>query len=460
MTARFVFGAVFFAAVFFLGVAPAFAQETMQEQRARLEQELLQIEKDIRDKKGVLQEKQKERTTLERDVAILNTKISQAQLSIKHTDLSIKKLRGEITDKEEAIDILSERLERAKRSLGQILRRTNEVDETSFVELTLGGTISDLLDDIDNFNVIQRELDVAFEEIALLKGDLSERKRTLEEREVEETTLRKIQVLEKQEVEKDKKERNQILEVTKGQEKEYQKVIAERERSAAEIRGALFGLRDSAAISFGVAYEYAKQASGMTGVRAALILAILTQESNLGENVGSCYVKDLQTGHGVGKNTGTVYQRVMFNHLTSPPTKRPSDTIPFQEITNALGISWSNTPVSCPIGGTGYYVGRGFGGAMGPSQFIPSTWMLYKDRLSGLTGESFPDPWNPRTAIFATGLLMKDNGADGGTRASERTAACRYFSGGKCSTNSIAAYGDGVMKLVERIQGEIDILNR
>jgi len=441
MTALFVLSALFISALW--AVLPISASaETLEEQRARLERELADIEADIQAKRGVLVDKQRERTTLERDVAILNAKIDAAQLSIKRTDISIKKLRTEISSKEEAIETLNEKIDRSHASLAQLIRRTHQVDETTLVEITLGGTMSDVLDDIDHFSVIQRDLEVAFEEMALLKDDLSERKKTLEERENEEEDLRKIQVLEKQSVERNQKEKKQVLEVTKGQEKEYQKVIAEREKTAAEIRGALFGLRDSAAIEFGTAYEYAKQASAGTGVRPALVLAILTQESNLGQNVGSCYVKDLETGSGVGKNTGRVFTKVM---------KAPRDTAPFKEITDALGISWLVTPVSCPQA-------SGYGGAMGPSQFIPSTWMLYRDKLASLTGTDVPDPWNPRTAIFATALLMKDNGADGGTRTAERRAALRYFAGGNWNKPANAFYGDSVMELVDRIQREIDIL--
>ena len=45
--------------------------ETPEERRARLERELAEIEKDIVEKRGVLSEKQKERQSLERDIAVL-----------------------------------------------------------------------------------------------------------------------------------------------------------------------------------------------------------------------------------------------------------------------------------------------------------------------------------------------------------------------------------------------------
>jgi len=54
-----------------ISTAPFFVSaETMEERRLRLESELAVIEQDIVEKRGVLSEKQAERTSLERDMAI------------------------------------------------------------------------------------------------------------------------------------------------------------------------------------------------------------------------------------------------------------------------------------------------------------------------------------------------------------------------------------------------------
>lgn len=420
---------VFFIAasvLFSSGVFSHTLGETLEGRRARLENQLAEIERDISEKRGVLSEKQKERTSLERDIAILDDEIAVAQQQIKHRDLTISKLRDDISVKKTAIGSVDKKVSRSEQSLAQLIRRTREIDDTSFAEILLSGSLSELFQDIDNFELLQKELDQSFDEMAALRADLSQRKEVLEDKQGEEEQLRRIQILEKQAIEKREKEKQQILTVTKGQEKAYQELIAERERQAAVIRSALFELRDTKAISFGNAYQFAKEASEKTGVRPALVLAILREETNLGENIG--------TGN---------WKRDMH------PTR---DQPVFEQITRELGLD----PNSMSVSKKPSY---GWGGAMGPAQFIPSTWIQYKDRIARATGENPPNPWTPRTAIFASSILMADNGADSGTREAERLAALRYFAGWtNAKKAAYAFYGDDVMDFADEYQKDINIL--
>src|SRR3990167_4022938 len=91
--------------------------ETMEERRIRLEQELAVIEKDIVEKRGVLSEKQKERTSLERDIAILDNQIAIAHQQIKHRDITLSKIRDDIGNKQVAIPELDKKVGRSAASL-------------------------------------------------------------------------------------------------------------------------------------------------------------------------------------------------------------------------------------------------------------------------------------------------------------------------------------------------------
>jgi len=409
----------------------AYAQDaggTVDSRRAQLEAELAQIEAEIGLQKGVLDNKQRERVSLERDVAILSAKIDKAKLSIKARNLSIQGLQADIKDKEATIGSLSKKIDREKESLAQFMRKINEIDSYSLAEIVLANQdISDFFVDLDSFDSIKLALRDSFIEIEDARVETESEKTSLESKIEEETDLRKIQELEKKRTEEQEAEKSQIVKVTKGVEAEYQKVIKAKEKSAASIRAELFTLRGSAAIPFEKALGYAQVVSQKTGVRAAVILGIIAEESNLGENVG--------TGN------------------WKVDMKNPRDTVPFEEITARLGLN----PDLMPVSKKPWY---GYGGAMGPAQFIPSTWIQYEARIGNATGHNPPNPWDPQDAFMATGLLMMDNGADKGTRAAERLAALRYLAGWTNATKSAYAfYGDDVMELADKYQNLINILN-
>lgn len=457
-------GTIFWIGVALLSVASVSVvyAETDAQRRAKLEAELLIIERDIKVQQVLLNTKSGERRSLERDVAVLDAEINQAQLAIRRRNLTIVQILSDVKDKTQAVRALDEKMAREKASLSKLIRKTNEIDELSFAEMILGSNdLSAIFSDIDSFEVVKISLSNSFEVIADTRNSIESQKTGLQEEQIKEQELRQLQVLEKRQVEDRKDEKGVILTTTKGQEKVYQKLIKDKEKSAAEIRSTLFALRGSAAIPFGDAYDFAKKAGASVGVRPALILAILKQESELGENVGSC--------NRPGDPPGKAWNRIMPGPLhyanyvangkscrgaDSPCSWRDDQSI-FKEITTKLGLDYRATPLSCPIGGN---IG-GWGGAMGPSQFIPSTWKSYEKKIASIVGVSIANPWEPEHAITGTALLMADNGADKGTRAAEKLAALRYFAGwGNANKPSYSFYGNSVMRLVDEFEDLIAVL--
>lgn len=429
-------------------LASSSTEDAIAAREVQLRADLAQTEKEIAQWQGILQSKQNETASLSRDAAILNAKIQQAKLVIKARSLAIENLGKDIGQKEKTIETLSEKIEHGKESLAQIIRKTNEIDSYTTVEMLLSQQdLSGFFEDTDAFDAIKKSLADLFMEVRA-NQDLTEKEKiALAKKQNEEMDTKAAIELEKKRTEQNEAEKNRLITINKTQEKTYGQVLAEKQQKAAQIRSALFSLRDSAAIPFGDALAYATEVQSKTGVRAAFLLAILTQESNLGKNVGSCLVTDISTGNGIGKNTGTVFQQVM---------KAPRDTVPFKNITDRLGRDFSSIPISCPPS-TVYYVGRGFGGGMGPSQFIPSTWELFKGAIGTALGigANEADPWNPEHAFMATGIYMRDLGAGSGVYSSERNAACKYYSGAACTPGRKPAntfYGDQVMATAQSIQ--------
>jgi len=424
----------FFLILFVLGLIPValFAQSEagqIANRRAQLEQNLVELERQIDVQRDIVEVKQKQTQSLERDVDILNAEIRKSELSIQARNISISNLTRDIGGKESTINSLTAKVRREKTSLAQLLRKRDEIDSLSLVEMILGNkNLSEFFEDLDAFSQVEEALQASFIEIADTKVQTRKQKESLEGTRVDERALRNIQQFEKGRIEVKKEEKNEILDVSKGQEELYQKILRSQERSATQIRAELFTLRGSAAIPFGKALELANNAAKLANIRPALILGVIAEESNLGENVG--------TGN--------------WRTDMHPERDRP----PFQLITAELGLD----PDLMPVSKKPWY---GWGGAMGPAQFIPSTWILYKDQVGKLTGNKPPNPWDPLDAFTASAILLRDNGADKGGYANERLAALRYFAGWKNATkSSYAFYGDEVMGLTAKYQKQIDILER
>jgi peptidoglycan hydrolase CwlO-like protein len=419
-----------------------FAQEieTQADKEIRLKNELSEVEKQIAENEKILVNTQNQTASLKRDILILDTKIKTAQLNIKAKNIAIEALGKDINKKQEKINSLEERINRGKETLAQIMRKTNEVDDLNLPEFLLTRqNLTNFLSDLDNFESVQESLKLTFEQIRDDKSETEAEKNQLSRRKDKELDAKAAIETEKKNIENDEKEKQRLLVISKGNEKAYSALLSERKSKAAQIRAALFSLRDSAAIPFELALKYANEASKSTGIRPAFLLAILTQESSLGKNVGTCYLTNPSTGAGVSVKSGTNFSNVM---------KPGRDVEPFIQITKSLDMDYSKTLVSCPIAGAG-----GYGGAMGPAQFIASTWMLFKDKISRATGVNNPNPWNPEHAFIASAIYLTELGAYSGSYTAEKNAACKYYSGKICNTKSVNnSYGVQVMAKADNIQ--------
>jgi peptidoglycan hydrolase CwlO-like protein len=397
--------------------------------------------KEIAEQDVLLKSTTAQKVGIQRDLTSLAAQISKALLSIKASDITIKSLQSDIVSKTLTIKELTEKIDREKQSVSQLLRKTNEIDQASMVEVILSRkNLSDFFLDIDSFNSIKKSLRDSLNAITDAKKLKEQEIGILEVKQNKEADIKAEKEAQKRAVQKNEAEKAKLLSITKNTEKEYAKVLADKKALSAKIYAALFALRDSGSIQFGQAYEYAKMVQDKTGVRPAFLLAIFSQESSFGVNIGSCYLKDPVTGSGVGMNSGKFFANLM---------KPSRDVGPFLQITSELGRDPYKTRVSCPQS-------SGWGGAMGPAQFIPSTWMGIRDTVASFANVPLADPWRPLDAFMAAGIFLRDLGAAKGGYTAERNAACRYF-GGSCATS--AGYGNSVMAKATDIQeNQIDKL--
>ncbi len=416
---------------------------TQAEQEQQWRDELAQTEADIAKWQSILDSSKANTKSLQQEAAVLSAKINQAKAFIKQKNIAIAQLDQDIRIKNTHIQTLEERIKDSHESLAQLLRKTNEIDDYSLPEVMLGNkNLSDFFSDVDTFQSVNKSLNDLLITIRSTKYQTEKEKKALDAQKDKEADTKAAAEVQKKQVESNEKEKQYLINVNKTNEKTYAQVIADRQKKAAEIRSKLFNLAGgSKAIQFGDALAYAQSVSVKTGVSPAFLLAILTQESNLGSNVGKCYLTNTSTGAGTTADGKKSFTNVM------KPTR---DVQPFIDITSKLGYNYKTTVVSCPIAGV-----AGYGGAMGPAQFIPSTWKIFESRIQSIVGH-YPNPWVAEDAFTASALYLGDLGASAQTYSSEIKAACKYYGTG----GSSCSYGKSVMNLKNGIQTDIDYLNQ
>lgn len=429
----------FFALLVFLSygyLAIAQSSEEIDKKLEReLQEELAQVEKEIKEQSALLQVKRGQSASISRDIDILTVEVNQAKLKIRAKEIEIRRLGDNIVEKQGTIGTLEERILRNKDSLSELMRKTRDIDSSTVVEVLLAsGSVSGLFSDLDSFYAIEEALHQSFNDVRDTKSQTEKEKTGLEIQQREEIDARAEIEAQKRIVEAKEDQKQILLRASRNQERAYETILADRERARAQILNALFRLRGTDAITFGEAFEYSSDLEPKTGVRPAFLMAILTQESNLGANVGTC--------NRPGDSESKHWSNIM---------KPSRDIDPFLAIVSSLGISPEGLPLSCPAPG-------GWGGAMGPSQFIPSTWTLYINRLKSVLSITAPNPWNPEHAFTASSLFLADLGAARGGFSSEREAALRYYAGGNWSKPQNAFYGNGVMSIAAGYQTQIDRL--
>ncbi len=418
-------------------VRPAFA-DISADQKAALQKQLDELNQQIAQYQNELKTTQSEKNTLANKIKQLQVQQKALQAQIQSTNLLIGNLNSQIDDTQKTIAVTQSKADRLKASMSQTLLMIYEKDRKPLAEALVNDDgLSGFFKEMDNTKQLTDDLSAHVEEQRKIEEQLQVQNNQLQAQNEDAKNLLAIKALQAGELSSKIGEQNTLLSQTKGKEAAYSNLINDKQAEAARIRGQLYPLTGATTqVTFGQAVDIANSVSKLTGVRAAFLLSVLTQESNLGKNVGTCNRK--------GDPASKSWKAVM---------KPDRDQEPFKTITSELGLDIDTTPVSCPMFQNGKQVG--WGGAMGPAQFIPSTWMGYRAKVTAMTGKP-ANPWDINDAFIAAAIKLKSQGATAGGDGEWR-AAMLYFSG---STNTqFRFYGDQVVARANTYQQQIDQLN-
>jgi peptidoglycan hydrolase CwlO-like protein len=380
--------------------------------------------------------------TLENEINKLNAKIGQIGLEIKSLAVSIDRTDLEIDTTSSKISEAEAKIQKYRDALAEFLKLTYESDNKNLAEIVLNhSTLSDFFNDLNSVQNTQDNIKLTIDQIKNLKVDLDGRKEELEDKRGELEKLKSLQELEKKSLDSGKSEKNKILKDTKGQESKYQELVKKTQADISALKDQIQYLQQ-AGVSVEDAVKYGQLVANRVGIRPAFLLGLLEVESRLGKNVGSgnwsddmylCYLRlaDIAT-----TNDRKIYYR-----------KRAEDEKnAFFSVINKLGLD----PGSVKVSKEPSY---GCGGAMGPAQFIPTTWLGYEAQVMKLTGKSVVSPWNIEDAFTASAIKLAKGGATSKERVGEVAAAKAYISGNsQCTSSTCTGYANSVLRKADEIE--------
>jgi len=413
------------ATVFFAYIIAANAS-SVDDLKNSLQQNLDSIQAQISQYRAQIADAQSQTKTLKREIQLLDAKKKEMELQIQQTQLVLQQTQLSIDDKNSEIQTEETKLNRERNLLGQYLQGIYEFDQSSMVELIFSQKrLSDVFSEMSSLEAMQEKTQETIAVIKTIRKDLEQQKEDLSQKQEEELQLKALQDIQRASLKIQQADKNKLLTQTKGEEAAYQKMLTKAKADATAIKKQMY-LLEGVGLSMTLedAYKHAKFAADRTGVRPAFLLAVLKQESSWGTNVG----------------TGT-WRKDM--------AKRDQDA--FLQICDELNLDPNQMPVSRKPS-------YGWGGAMGPAQFLPSTWLSYKDQVARLTGHNPPSPWNIDDAFTAAALKLANAGANQQTDNAEWKAAMVYFAGNNWGKTVYSFYGDSVMELADIIQGQLDII--
>ena len=217
----------------------------LAQQQASLDAKIAELEKNIDVKRSEI-------SSLNNQVAVLQQEVDQLELQIESTETKINKTNAEIERTTIEIRATEERIAAAKQQLGALIRLLAQLDDTNPFEIVIANkNFSELLDQVQYTEKIQEQTQGRLDEIQQLRAELDTQKHNLE------IQLRQAQDLKAQlqgqqsAVVEKKDEKDDLLNKTRGEEANYQKLLRDTEKLRAQVQDDIDALQAELASSSG-----------------------------------------------------------------------------------------------------------------------------------------------------------------------------------------------------------------
>ncbi len=360
--------------------------------------ELRELENKISEAQKDVSSKQSQNFTLQNYISQLESEIEKLRLEMEKSQKELSITETEIEQKQKSLDELNSEMSRKKIALKSYIQHISRQSSHSAFELMLSTSKLSKFFRLFNYaRSIERKVYESTMELKEVRDKMNQEKEGLENK-MNQQKITSSTLFEQQKQADLKKQESEILHGRNESEiKNLEDVMSSTTDLTTQLRNQIFQLESNGkSVKFTDAVDAARFAEKATGVEAPLLLGIMSQESGLGRNVGQC-----------------VYEGNM----------NPEQYGVFFDIMDDLKKDPKSVRVSCKP-----QTYSGWGGAMGPGQFIPSTWAAYKPQVESITHRS-ADPWEITDAMIAIGLYVKAHGGSTMENASTRGAVGQFFAG-------------------------------
>ncbi len=213
------------------------AIETIKKNIADRNAKIEQLNKEIKQLDGQIQETAKEGQTLKSTISVLDTQRSKlakeleiTQNQVSATSLSISELESEIIDGEKKIQT-------SQSALGGAIRASNQAENFSMVEILLAhDTAADVWNEIESLSRFQTALKGNIEAVRELKKQLAQKKEATETKKVSLLGLKGTLEDQKKIADINKSEKTKLLSVTQSKEATYKLQLEEKKRLGEAFR--------------------------------------------------------------------------------------------------------------------------------------------------------------------------------------------------------------------------------
>ncbi|MEO6077928.1 MAG: hypothetical protein ABIP54_04030 [Candidatus Andersenbacteria bacterium] len=354
------------------------------------QQEIDALNKKIADLSTKRSKTASEADTIAITVEQLKADLARANAQLAKTQVTITSVKAQSKDTSARVGDLQDQIKSKKAELDSLIKQLYEFEQVPLMQIFFSSqSLSDVFQQRDAYAQLQKRAVGVLADMHSTQDDLQQQKDTLDKQADDLGQLQTLLDAQAQDLAQKKSTQKQFLQEKQKQQAQYESLLAEAQAARDEIKKQVFTLQNgSIKISLTTANDMAKFAGKVTGVRPALIMAVLKVESGVGTNLGS------------------------GSFPANMPLIRNQEA--FLRITKKIGIDPYKAPLSRA-------------GAMGPAQIMPTTWEGMEPRIQQLMNKPLVNPYELSDGFVATGIFLADRGAQ--DPAKEAEALQRYVGG-------------------------------